>query len=70
MVAPWAFFDEYMSTLMAVLEQVEPQISYPDDPYQMRIPAFLAERLFTLHLLTVKPELWEIPIVLTDMKAN
>jgi hypothetical protein len=69
MVAPWSFFDDYMAMLMAVIERVESLISYPSDAYQKRVPAFLAERLFTLHLLTTKSKLWEVPVLITDKSA-
>lgn len=70
MIAPWGFFDDYMAVLTAVLAKADTLIRYPEDPYQRRIPAFLAERFFTLHLHTVNPNLWEVPVLLTDRTAN
>jgi hypothetical protein len=70
MVAPWPFFDDYMSLLMAVMTRLETRIEYPDDPYQMRVPAFLAERLFTLHLLARRTPLFEVPVLVTDRLAH
>lgn len=69
MIAPWPFFVEYMDLLMTVLGKVESLIDYPEDPYQKRVPAFLAERMFTLHLVTTRPNLLEIPVVITDRNA-
>lgn len=70
MIAPWSFFDDYMALLMAVLEKTETLIDYPDDPYQQRIPAFLAERLFTLHLVALRPKRLEVPVLITDRQAH
>jgi len=70
MIAPWSFFDDYMALMMAVLERTESLIDYPDDPYQQRIPAFLAERLFTLHLVATRPKRLEVPVLITDRKAD
>lgn len=70
MIAPWTFFDDYMATLMAVLEKTETLIDYPDDPYQKRIPAFLAERFFNLHLAVTQPKRIEVPVVVTDPRAG
>jgi hypothetical protein len=69
MIAPWWFFSEYMALLMAVLGKVETLIDYPDDTYQQRIPAFLAERMFTLHLVTTRPKRYEVPVLITDRMA-
>lgn len=69
MVAPWNFFADYMATLMEVLNRVDTLVHYPDDSYQRRIPAFLAERFFTLHVMTVCPPLLQVPVVITDPTA-
>ena len=69
MIAPWPFFADYMACLMPVLRRVDALIEYPDDAYQRRVPAFLAERFFTLHLMAVRPKLIETPVVTTDLAA-
>lgn len=69
MICNRRFLEEYFTTLMAVLEKVETMITYPEDPYQKRIPAFLSERFFSLHLNLTKPRLITAPILLTDRNA-
>lgn len=69
MVSNWRFFDEYFGTMMAVLEKVEAMITYPEDVYQRRIPAFLSERFFSLHLHVTKTPLTTFPVLLTDKNA-
>jgi hypothetical protein len=49
--------------------KVETMIDYPDDTYQQRIPAFLAERMFTLHLVTTHAKRYEVPVLITDRTA-
>lgn len=69
MVCNWRFFDDYFAAMMAVLEKTETMITYPEDVYQRRLPAFLSERFFSLHLHVTKTPITTFPIVLTDENA-
>lgn len=63
-IAPWEVFDEYMSWLFAILNEVETRISISDDPYQARVFGFLAERMLNLFFFKKAQSgnpLWVVP---------
>ena len=66
-VAKWDFFNEYMSALFRILESIESKIKVPNNPYQTRFMAFLAERIFNVFLAhyidTVNPKIMLVPVI-------
>jgi Domain of unknown function (DUF4422) len=70
MIARKPFFDSYMSMLFALTGWIERKNPFPtDDPYQCRVPAFLAERFFTLYLHATGARVCEVPVATTDPTA-
>lgn len=65
-----ALFEEYMSWLFLILNEVERNINIDKDPYQARVFGFLSERLFTLFLYHKQLKKKEIPIVFIDEKKQ
>jgi hypothetical protein len=69
MIAPKPFFDVYMSRLFAVIGWMEAQKPFPTDPYQCRVPSFLAERFFTFYLHATGARAFEVPVAILDKAA-
>jgi hypothetical protein len=69
MIAPREFFDRYMSTLFPLLFWMEEKRPFRSDPYQCRVPAFLAERFFTFYLHVTRARAVEIPIAILEAAA-
>lgn len=61
-----ALFEEYMSWLFLILDEVEKNININKDPYQARVFGFLSERLFNLFVYHKQLKKKEIPIVFID----
>ncbi|WP_312518570.1 DUF4422 domain-containing protein [Anaerospora sp.] len=61
-----ALFEEYMSWLFLILDEVERNITIDKDPYQARVFGFLSERLFNLFVYHKHLKKKEIPIVFID----
>jgi hypothetical protein len=55
MIAPRAFKDTYMAKLFAVTDRMEKQKPFSMEPYQCRVPSFIAERFFVLRRCPVGP---------------
>jgi hypothetical protein len=71
MVSHWSFFTNYMDTLFSILTWIENRRPFRTEPYQRRVPAFLAERFFTLYLTVTAPKIIEAPVVfLPDENAK
>lgn len=66
MIAPKAYFDAYMSRLFAVTKWMERNGAFPTDPYQRRVPSFIAERLFTFYLPATGARVCEVPVAVLD----
>ncbi len=69
MIARKPYFDAYMSRLFAVLDFMERKITFPIDPYQRRIPAFIAERFFTFYLHATEARVFEVPVAISEKNA-
>ena len=69
MIAPKKFFDEYMSLLFPLLFWMEEKRPFRTDPYQCRVPAFLAERFFTFYLHATRARAAEMPIAILEATA-
>jgi len=69
LVAPKTFFDAYQSRLFAVTGWMEGQRPFPAEPYQCRVPAFVAERFFSFYLHVTRARCFEIPVAILDPKA-
>jgi hypothetical protein len=69
MIAPKAFFDSYMSQLFAVTSWMERQGPFPTEPYQCRVPSFVAERFFSLYLHATRTRCFEVPVAILDETA-
>ncbi len=69
MIAPKKFFDAYMAKLFTLMNWIEQQEPFCTEPYQCRVPAFLAERFFTFYLHVTGARRVEVPVVLTEAKA-
>jgi len=59
-------FDEYMSWLFSILNEVEKRITISQDVYQRRVVGFLAERLLNVYVDYHHFKVKEIPIVFID----
>ena len=66
MIAPKEFFDRYMSTLFALLFWMEKQRPFRNDPYQCRVPAFLAERFFSFYLHVTGTRYAEVSVAISE----
>ena len=66
MIASKAFVDSYMTSLFAILTWMERQRPFRTEPYQCRVPAFIAERFFTFYLHAVRCRYFEVPVALTE----
>lgn len=69
MIAPKTFFDAYMARLFAVTDWMQRQRPFPTEPYQCRVPAFVAERFFSFYLHMIRARCFEVPIAILDQKA-
>ena len=69
MIARKSFFDAYMSRLFAITDWMERTMPFPADPYQGRVPAFIAERFFTFYLDVTGARIVEVPVAITDANA-
>jgi hypothetical protein len=69
MIAPKAFFDTYMLRLFAITDWMERQKPFPTEPYQCRVPSFVAERFFSFYLYVTRTRRFEVPIAILDQKA-
>ena len=69
MIARKDFFDGYMSLLFPLLFWIEEKNPFRTDPYQCRVPAFLAERFFTFYLHAARARYAEIPIATLEASA-
>jgi hypothetical protein len=69
MIAPKPFFDAYMTRLFAVTDWMERQGLFPVEPYQCRVPAFIAERFFSFYLHVTQARCFEVPVAVLDPKA-
>ena len=69
MIAPRGFFDRYMSTLFPLLFWMEEKRPFRSEPYQCRVPAFLAERFFTFYLRVTHARVAEMPIAVLEATA-
>ena len=66
MIASKAFVDAYMRSLFAILNWMEQQKPFRTDPYQCRVPAFIAERFFTFYLHVTRCLYFEVPVAITE----
>ena len=69
MIARKDFFDRYMSSLFPLLFWIEKKNPFRTDPYQCRVPAFLAERFFTFYLHVDSVRYVEQPIATLEPSA-
>jgi hypothetical protein len=69
MIATKTFFDTYMSILFTLLFWIENKRPFRTDPYQCRVPAFLAERFFTFYLHVTGARCAEVPVAISDVEA-
>jgi len=69
MIAPKMFFDTYMSSLFGLLFWMENKRPFRTDPYQCRVPAFLAERFFSFYLHVTGIRYAEVPVAILEEKA-
>ena len=69
MIARKDFFDRYMSSLFPLLFWIEKKNPFRTDPYQCRVPAFLAERFFTFYLHVGSVRYVEQPIATLESSA-
>ena len=69
MIASKPFFDAYMSSLFTLLFWMEDKRPFRSDPYQCRVPAFLAERFFTFYLHVTGTRFAEVPIAISEATA-
>jgi len=69
MIAPKDFFDRYMSILFPLLLWMEEKRAFRADPYQGRVPAFLAERFFTYYLHVTGARYSEAPVAISETSA-
>ena len=69
MIARKEFFDRYMSYLFPLLFWMEQKKPFRTDPYQCRVPAFLAERFFTFYLHVTRTRYAEMPIAILEATA-
>lgn len=63
------FFDRYMSSLFPLLFWIERKQPFRTEPYQCRVPAFLAERFFTFYLHVAGVRYVELPIATLEPSA-
>jgi Domain of unknown function (DUF4422) len=70
MIAPKVFFDAYMSRLFAVTDWMERQKPFPMEPYQCRVPAFIAERFFSFYLHVNRARCFEVPVAYTQQTPS
>lgn len=66
MIARRPFFDDYMSKLFRVTDWMERAKAFPKEPYQCRVPAFVAERFFTFYLQATGVRVLEVPVVVLE----
>src|ERR1051326_668002 len=69
MISPRAFLGAYMPRLFAVTEWMERQRPFRTDPYQCRIPSFIAERFFSFYLHVTRARRFEVPVAILDENA-
>ena len=69
MIASKTFFDAYMSSLFSLLFWIEEKRPFRTDPYQCRVPAFLAERFFTFYLHVTDTRYAEAPVAISELAA-
>jgi hypothetical protein len=69
LVAPRSFFDAYLARLFAVTDWMERQRPFPAEPYQCRVPAFVAERFFSFYLHATRATCREVPVAILDPRA-
>jgi hypothetical protein len=62
MIAPRHFLDAYMADLFSVLEAMERTTPFREEPYQCRVPAFIAERFFSFYVYVTGTQTFEVPV--------
>jgi len=62
MIAPKHVFDAYMADLFSVLEAMEGARPFRKEPYQCRVPAFIAERFFSFYIYVTGTQTFEVPV--------
>ena len=69
MIASKSFFDSYMSSLFTLLFWMENKKPFRTEPYQCRVPAFIAERYFTFYLHAIGARYLEVPVAISEPMA-
>jgi hypothetical protein len=69
MIAKKDYVDRYLSFYFPLMAWIEARTSFGDDPYQRRVPAFLAERFFSFYLNMSGSRCVEVPVAITERKV-
>ena len=62
-ICNWVLFDNYMSWLFPILDEIETRKTKLQLPYYPRLYGFLSERLFTLYIYQQHLKVKEIPLL-------